>query len=972
MSTFRERNNLASKKSYEKALEKQHATEYEYEVIRQHRALPNTEVWHWSTTPEDHLYDAGYITDYNKLRLERLMNKKDKTRDTNRLKDYGIDALVRRKCDEATYVYDAIQAKYYLTRQVTAGDIGSFLASQLMLSVNNNASRGYLYTTANLQPDLAGFITHPEYPIKYVKHAWKHTDKKATPATLSNVKECDLVLRPYQMEAIEELKDADGINALHIPCRMGKTLIAGHILRHKQPDIIIAIAPLKISVKNLQDRLECFLPAHKSLLVDSDTEGTTDATVISKFLEVSGKKIIYSTYKSFVDVLSGVLGLDAFNEDVSDDSDSDSNSDEDRDKNMFILADEIHNTSDEECELINQFQQGLVMSATYPENLSLDINETVYIPFSLGINEGYLVDYSLWLPHLINKSDGTTAVDVDIPVEFSEYSADITAKALYLAVVMLKTGSRRCIAYLSSIEECEVFRKIVATVFEEYHGITTWTGKIDSSNTHKERDEILQEFQNGSDDMYHILTSVRILDEAVDIPRCDSVFIGNVSEHSSVIRFMQRCMRSSTIDPQNPNKHNNIILWADGWEKCVDALELLRVSDPDFKKKVRVAGVNYDSQTDTKQKELIASEASKFGEWIVVKSEDLWEKKRQAWAEFYRVNGRSPIQSSKNTDEKKLGSWQADQRILYKRKTKCMTAERIRQLECNTPGWIWDTSDKWQSKLEQLIEFYDKNNRFPSDHSKDSYEKTLGRWLASQRKDYKDKKDRMTPERIKLLESNNWWVWNKSNKWMIQFTGWIKFYKENRRRPSDKAKDTYERKLGRWQSRQRVNYNNKRSPMTKERIKLLEEQEGWIWEEPDNWNEMLNKWIKFYTEHKRYPSNTSTNLDEKQVGAWQSNQRQKYRKKENIMTPEKIVLLEAQDGWVWRTDKWNETLKKWENFYKQNSKNPSQHSTNPEERTLAQWQSDQRFNYKHKNVTMMTPERIKQLEETPNWKWSSK
>jgi hypothetical protein len=59
MSSLRERNNIASKKSYEKALENKYAIEYEHEMVKQHRLIPNSEVWHWSNIPEDYLYDAG-------------------------------------------------------------------------------------------------------------------------------------------------------------------------------------------------------------------------------------------------------------------------------------------------------------------------------------------------------------------------------------------------------------------------------------------------------------------------------------------------------------------------------------------------------------------------------------------------------------------------------------------------------------------------------------------------------------------------------------------------------------------------------------------------------------------------------------------------------------------------------------------------------------------------------------------------
>ena len=89
MSTFRERNNLASKKSYEKSLEKQYATDYEYETVRKHAETSVTEVCHWSVTPEDWLYEAGYITDYNKYRLERLIAKKKEEIEKKEKEEYN-------------------------------------------------------------------------------------------------------------------------------------------------------------------------------------------------------------------------------------------------------------------------------------------------------------------------------------------------------------------------------------------------------------------------------------------------------------------------------------------------------------------------------------------------------------------------------------------------------------------------------------------------------------------------------------------------------------------------------------------------------------------------------------------------------------------------------------------------------------------------------------------------------------------
>ena len=509
MTDLRKRNNMASKICYEKKIEKEHADAYEYEIVRQHSLLPDTIAWHWSCVPEECLYEAGYITDFNKVRLERLMNnEKNNEKKGNRLKDYGLDGVAK-----TGDVYYGLQAKLYRDKSVCASDIGSFLAVQMSLTLYNPLSKGYLYTTSKLQLDLQGLVLNPSYPIRHVLHKWEYPDGR-TQRTYTK-RECDYPLRDYQEDSIKQL-DKDGINVLIKPCGMGKTITSGHVIKRKNPTLIIAMAPLKISVENLQERLTCFLPNHKQLLVDS--EGTTDIIEITTFLSTEGLKIIYTTFKSAIDVLSKIEF-----------------------KCDYILGDEIHNANEELCEFINRFSNGLIMSAAIPEEIVnlIDINHTVHIPFSQGIRDGYIVDYTLCLPHL-----NANGVDVDIPVEFSDdLTDDLTAKAFYNACCMLKTGSRRCIVYLGSQEDCDRYGTIIKRVFEEYHGCLTWIGKIDS--TVKNRKEILAEFQNGPNDVFYILTSVRILDEAVDIPKCDSVFVTIIGEQSSDIRMLQRCQRSS-------------------------------------------------------------------------------------------------------------------------------------------------------------------------------------------------------------------------------------------------------------------------------------------------------------------------------------------------------------------------------------------------------------------------------------------
>lgn len=772
MSDLRTRNNASSKKSYEKTIERQYADEYEHHMVRQHKLTHNdTDVFHWSLVPEEWLFDAGYITDFNKHRHERLMRKKEKKEGENRVRDYGFDGLARTRLGD-NEIYSGLQAKYYLERQVCAKDIGSFLATQITLTLKNNLSKGYLYTTSKLQADLAGNMANPVYPIKHVLFPWKHPDARTVPKPVSSELECDKLLRKDQQDALKQLEDKDGINALNTPCRWGKTIVAGHHTKFISAKLVLAIAPLLISVENLQERLECFLPSYTSLVVDSDNKGTTIED-IKNFLASEGNLVIYSTFKSSISVLSNIL------------TDYD---------NAYIVADEIHNANQEICDFIQKFPKGLVMSATLPEEIisMIDINHIVYIPFSQAIRDKIVVDYTVWLPYLKNISDNTTSVDIEIPHEFSTYDTEITAKAFYLATVMLKTGSHRCIAYLGCQEDCDIFAQTISQIFDIYHGLTIWTGKIDSTISKIKRKEILESFQKGQDEVYHILTSVRILDEAVDVPRCDSVFISNVGEKSSDIRMMQRSQRSSTNDPKNPSKHNNIILWADGWEKCIATLDLLREADPTFNKKIRIADSNYDKSGDIKRLEEVAKSAADWKKFENIQS--LTREQTQLllanqYVEFYKEYKRIPLCKREKDDEQS----KLERKLFYAKKYWAKAVNTLQKgfkiyesvkllMDKEIPGWS-DTLEERQLKLVQkYIDFITKNQREPKnlEGETDIYN-ARKHWLSAGKG--KSKHTLYKKSKILLDENLPNWCKNLLDKRQENANKIVEFYKQNNRLP---------------------------------------------------------------------------------------------------------------------------------------------------------------------------------------------
>jgi superfamily II DNA or RNA helicase len=138
-----------------------------------------------------------------------------------------------------------------------------------------------------------------------------------------------------------------------------------------------------------------------------------------------------------------------------------------------------------------------------------------------AIHDGICVDYGVFLPYVQDHS---------LPNELDQHQLDNTLcnQALFLATGMLQEGKRRCIVYLSSIQEATEFEKVVKKVFSVYHGIDvdTYTISCDVSNTR--RQEIMESFCENDYTKIKIIANVRILDEAIDLVPCDCVFITKV------------------------------------------------------------------------------------------------------------------------------------------------------------------------------------------------------------------------------------------------------------------------------------------------------------------------------------------------------------------------------------------------------------------------------------------------------------
>ena len=133
-----------------------------------------------------------------------------------------------------------------------------------------------------------------------------------------------------------------------------------------------------------------------------------------------------------------------------------------------------------------------------------------------------------------------------------------------------------------------------------------------------------------------------------------------------------------------------------------------------------------------------------------------WKKNFKDFIEFYNKNYRYPSKNSNNNREKQLNTWFSDQRTDYRLNK--LTKERIEILE-KLEWWTWklDRDEQWNTTLNELIQYYNSNKKYPSSEAKDKNVKSLGVWRLRQINKYK--KQELSKERIDILQKLDWWKW---------------------------------------------------------------------------------------------------------------------------------------------------------------------------------------------------------------------
>jgi superfamily II DNA or RNA helicase len=442
-------------------------------------------------------------------------------KDTKICDDIGCDIIGINHDDSIDY----IQCKNYST----TGEDNVISICDLAGFYNFVAENSILNSIVYYSGKLSQQIKCRQNKIKYVNLPM-----------IKNTKILDLKPREYQIEAYNKLKDVNR-SILSMPCGTGKTFVS-FLLSLDYKNVFI-LTPLISTTEQIFIHYKNYYSSEKDInftLINCKAERNIAN------IKLGNKNIIASTYDS-CDIILKLLN----NTNIEDN---------------LIIIDEFHNISydmiSNEKNKMNQILTSknkiLFISATPFETAKHQniFGKTVYIlEWKTAIDNKYICDYNFYYP---NNNKIIERID-NLKIDKSLIEKTILINKAYFLLESIKiTNVKKCITYLKTINEMEQFVKILKTI-NIYFDLNIKVYEITCNTTKKKRLESINKFKNDNN-MINILCNVHILNEGIDIPECDSIYLTH--PNNNPINIIQRISRANRLDNNNINKITKIFIWS--------------------------------------------------------------------------------------------------------------------------------------------------------------------------------------------------------------------------------------------------------------------------------------------------------------------------------------------------------------------------------------------------------------------------
>ena len=317
-----------------------------------------------------------------------------------------------------------------------------------------------------------------------------------------------------------------------------------------------------------------------------------------------------------------------------------------------------------------------------------------------------------------------------------------------------------------------------------------------------------------------------------------------------------------------------------------------------------------------------------------------WEEGFVALLKFHKRHGHCRVGKKVEVNGIKLDSWVHAQR----QQKSHLTPTRLSQLD--SIGFSWDPfTEQWEQGFSALQNFKKIHGhcRVAINFSVDGL--NLGTWVMSQRQ----KKDQLTKDRLKRLNSLGF-DWNPfTNKWDKGFEALQKFIKREGHTRVDREHIEDGLKLAIWISGQRGN----KSRLTPEKIKRLEAL-NFSWDPfAEKWEEAFAALKKFHKRESHTRVSKSHIEGDQRLGVWIYRQRMHKAK----LTPDQVSRLNSI-GFSWDplAERWEQNFKALQVFHKREGHTKVHITYTVDGLNLGNWVSDQR-----RKKAQLTADKVKRL-----------
>ena len=742
---------------------------------------------------------------------------------------------------------------------------------------------------------------------------------------------------PHQKEAVEkitaDLQQASRTTAV-MACGTGKTLVALWAAEAQEPKTVLVLVPslallsqtlpewCKQSIWGNRFRYLCVCSdasvdqSAKNddyALKQSDLEFTvtTESKQVEEFLaeNSSGVNVIFSTYQSAEVVAAGL-------KDASVD---------------FAVFDEAHKTTVLK-ERLSAFclsdkniliKKRLFLTAT-PRHYDLRkrdkdgdfitvsmSDEKVYgkvsyrLSFSAAVAAEIIVPYKIIISVSLDKEvDGELLRMGSTLVRRNQIQAKWVANQLALQRAIQKTSASKIITFHSRVKLAEDFAGDGAQGFSEHvNGFEVF--HINGRQSAASRKVTLEDFKSAA---RGLITNARCLTEGVDVPSVDMVaFVDPRKSKIDIAQAAGRAMRQSKATnkklgyivvplfiEQKKNETESEALARSGFDEVAMVLGAMLENDDDLVDLIREMqeakgrGDKFNPKRLNERIEVIGPEIDldelrrSIDVEIVDRLGVRWDEWFGLLEKFYKREGHVRVAAKHREQGFNLMFWVCNQRSRKERRT----PEQIKRLD--SLGFSWDAiADQWEEGFAALVQFKKDNNhvRVAQIHQEHGF--NLGTWVSMQRQ----RKERLTPEQIKRLDSLGF-SWDAiADQWEEDFAALVQFKKDN-----GHVRVRYEHlehgfNLGTWVSKQR----RRKERLTPEQIKRLDSL-GVSWDPiADKWEEGFAALVQFNKDNGHVRVAQSHREHGFNLGTWVSNQRSRKER----LTPDQIKRLNAL-GFVWK------------------------------------------------------------------------